>query len=392
MVNIVDEAKEIFEYTRDHRRDFHMHPELGFKENRTANIVNKELSNLGLEVKTGVGQTGVVALIEGKNPGPVVLIRFDMDALPINEETVADYASTNPGVMHACGHDGHVAIGLTVARLLNKHRSEFSGTVKLVFQPAEEGLGGAEWMIKDGVLQSPQPDFALALHVWNEKPVGWIGIVPGPVMAAADMFSIKIFGKGGHGAVPHLCNDPILAAAQVVNLLQGIVSRNVPPLKSAVVTVASIHGGEAFNVIPPDVELKGTIRTFEPEIRTMVIRRFNEIVEHVAIATGCVSQVDIQSITPAVINNPDVTNRVQQIARRILPNAQFDYQTITMGSEDMAYMMQEIPGCYFFIGSANSEKKLDASHHHPKFDFDETILPNAVGLMVASTLEFLGNS
>jgi amidohydrolase len=267
MVNIVDEANELFDYTQDLRRDFHRHPELGFKEIRTANIVNKELSNMGLEVKTGVGQTGVVALIEGKNPGPVVLIRFDMDALPIKEETNADYASTNPGVMHACGHDGHVAIGLTVARLLNKHRSEFSGTVKLVFQPAEEGLGGAEWMIRDGVLQSPQPDFALALHVWNEKPVGWIGIVPGPVMAAADTFSIKILGKGGHGAVPNLCNDPILAAAQVVNLLQGIVSRNVSPLKSAVVTVASIHGGEAFNVIPPDVELKGTLRTFEPLMR-----------------------------------------------------------------------------------------------------------------------------
>jgi amidohydrolase len=313
-----------------------------------------------------------------------------MDALPIQEETGVDYASVNQGVMHACGHDGHVAIGLTVARLLNKHRDKFTGTVKLVFQPAEEGLGGAEWMIKDGVLLSPQPDFALALHVWNEKPVGWIGIVPGPVMAAADTFNVKIIGKGGHGAAPHLCNDPVLAASQVVNMLQGIVSRNISPLKSTVVTVASIHGGEAFNVIPPDVELKGTIRTFEPEIRAMVIGRFHQIVENVATATGCESQVEIRSITPAVINHPDVTYRVQQIATRILPNAQLDHQTITMGSEDMAFIMQEIPGCYFFIGSANSEKKLDASHHHPKFDFDETILPNAVGLMVASTMEFLG--
>jgi amidohydrolase len=389
MLNFIDEAQDLFEYTRDLRRDFHKHPEIGFKEIRTASIVAKELNNLGMEVKTGVGQTGVVALLEGKAPGPVVLLRFDMDALPIQEETGADYASVNKGMMHACGHDGHVAIGLTVARLLNNHRNQFNGTIKLIFQPAEEGLGGAEQMIADGVLNSPQPDIVLALHVWNEKPVGWIGIVPGPVMAAADAFTVKITGKGGHGAVPNLCNDPILAAAQVINLLQGIVSRNVSPLKSAVVTVASIRGGEAFNVIPSEVEMKGTIRTFEPEVRDLVIKRFYRIVENVSVALECESNIDIKSITPAVINDPDVTNRVQQVASKLLINDQLDFISTTMGSEDMAFILQQIPGCYFFIGSANKEKKLDASHHHPKFDFDESILPKAVGLMVASTMEFL---
>jgi amidohydrolase len=389
MLNFIDEAQDLFEYTRDLRRDFHKHPEIGFKEIRTASIVAKELNYLGMEVKTGVGQTGVVALLEGKAPGPVVLLRFDMDALPIQEETGADYASVNKGVMHACGHDGHVAIGLTVARLLNNHRNQFNGTIKLIFQPAEEGLGGAEQMIADGVLNSPQPDIVLALHVWNEKPVGWIGIVPGPVMAAADTFTVKITGKGGHGAVPNLCNDPILAAAQVINLLQGIVSRNVSPLKSAVVTVASIRGGEAFNVIPSEVELKGTIRTFEPEVRDLVIKRFYRIVENVSVALECESNIDIKSITPAVINDPDVTNRVQQVASKLLITDQLDFISTTMGSEDMAFILQQIPGCYFFIGSANKEKKLDASHHHPKFDFDESIFPKAVGLMVASTMEFL---
>jgi amidohydrolase len=238
-------------------------------------------------------------------------------------------------------------------------------------------------------LNSPQPDIVLALHVWNEKPVGWIGIVPGPVMAAADAFTVKITGKGGHGAVPNLCNDPILAAAQVINLLQGIVSRNVSPLKSAVVTVASIRGGEAFNVIPSEVEMKGTIRTFEPEVRDLVIKRFYRIVENVSVALECESNIDIKSITPAVINDPDVTNRVQQVASKLLINDQLDFISTTMGSEDMAFILQQIPGCYFFIGSANKEKKLDASHHHPKFDFDESILPKAVGLMVASTMEFL---
>jgi amidohydrolase len=389
MINFIDESLELFNYTRNMRRDFHMYPEIGFKEVRTANIITKELINLGLEVKTGVGQTGVVALIEGKTSGPVILLRFDMDALPIQEETGAEYASVNNGVMHACGHDGHVAIGLTVARILYKHRDKFNGTVKLVFQPAEEGLGGAEQMIADGVLLNPQPDFGLSLHVWNEKPIGWIGIIPGPVMAAADKFTVSITGKGGHGAVPNLCNDPILAASQVVNLLQAIVSRNVSPLKSAVVTTASIRGGDAFNVIPAEVELKGTIRTFEPEIRELVIRRFYEIVENVSIAMDCVADINLQLITPAVINDHTITKLVQNVASKILPEAELDFRSVTMGSEDMAFIFQQIPGCYFFIGSANKEKKLDASHHHPQFDFDESILPRAVGLMVASTIEIL---
>jgi len=389
MINFLREAQDLFEYTRDLRRDFHMHPEIGFKEIRTGNIVSRELTNLGIEVKTGVGQTGVVGLLEGKASGPVVLLRFDMDALPIQEETGADYASVTDGVMHACGHDGHIAIGLTVARILNKHRDEFNGIVKLMFQPAEEGLGGAERMILDDVLIKPVPDVALALHLWNEKPVDWIGIVPGPVMAAADTFTVRIIGKGGHGAVPNLCNDPILAASQVVNLLQGIISRNVSPLKSAVVTVASIHGGEAFNVIPSEVELKGTIRSFEPTIRELVIQRMHQIVENVTRAMNCESKIDIKLITPAVNNHPDVTRRVQQVAEQLLVGDQLDFKSVTMGSEDMAFVLQQIPGCYFFIGSANKDRYLDASHHHPKFDFDETILPKAVGLMVASTLEFL---
>jgi len=392
MMDFVKGAQELFEYTREMRRDFHMHPELGFQEFRTANIVAKELTKLGMEVKTGVGQTGVIALLEGKSAGPVVLVRFDMDALPIQEETGAEYASVNAGVMHACGHDGHVAVGLTTARILNSLRNEFNGTVKFMFQPAEEGLGGAERMIEDGVLENPSPDVVLSLHVWNEKPVGWLGVVPGTVMAAADTFTIKIHGKGGHGASPNLTHDPILAASQVVNLLQGIVSRNISPLKSAVVSMGSIHGGEAFNVIPSDVELKGTIRSFDPGIRDMVIHRIHHIAENTAHALECEAEVEIKTITPAVNNHPGVTSRVQAVAGRLFKNDDLDFSTITMGSEDMAYVLQKIPGCYFFIGSANPDKKLDASHHNPKFDFDESILPKAVALMVASTIELLGTA
>jgi amidohydrolase len=389
MIDFVDEAQALFEYTRKLRRDFHQHPEIGFKEVRTASIVAKELTSLGLEVKTGIGHTGVVGLLEGKTPGMVVLLRFDMDALPIQEETGAEYTSLNAGVMHACGHDGHTAIGLTVARLFNNHKDEFDGTLKFVFQPAEEGLGGAESMIAEGVLRNPKPEVTLSLHIWNEKPVGWVGIVPGPVMAAADTFYIKIIGKGGHGAVPNLVSDPILAASQVIIALQTIVSRNVSPLKAAVVSVGAIHGGEAFNVIPSVVELKGTLRTFEPQVRECVIERLQQIVENVCRALECEAEVEVRSITPALVNDPDITIRVQQVASRLLPVDQLDFETTTMGSEDMAFMQQQIPGCFIFIGSANKEKNLNASHHHPRFDFDEAILPKTAALIAASAMEFL---
>ena len=200
-MDFLSEANQLFETTRALRRDFHLHPELGFQEVRTAGIVGRELHELGLEVSSGIAETGVVALIEGGRPGPAALLRFDMDALPVQEETGAEYASQTPGVMHACGHDAHTAIGLTVARLLHAHRQELAGTVKLVFQPAEEGLGGAERMIAAGVLQDPRPAFSLALHVWNERPFGWVGVTAGPVMAAAEIFRLRLLGKGGHGSL-----------------------------------------------------------------------------------------------------------------------------------------------------------------------------------------------
>ncbi len=229
------ESLELFNYTQTLRRDFHMHPELGFNEIRTGGIVAKELEALGLEVTKGVGKTGVVALLEGARPGPTLLMRFDMDALPIVEETGAEYASQNPGVMHACGHDGHTAVGLTVARAECPPPPQLAGTIKFVFQPSEEtlgeeGMGGAEMMIRDGVLADPKPDFALGLHLWNEQPLGWLGVAGGPVMAGADEFKVVITGKGGHGAVPQATIDPMVAAAQIITALQTIVSRNVAPM------------------------------------------------------------------------------------------------------------------------------------------------------------------
>ena len=389
MNQIVKQAQELFPYTQMLRRDFHMHPELGFQEVRTAGIVANELRDLGLEVHTGIAETGVVALVKGQHPGPVLLVRFDMDALPVQEETGAEYASQTPGIMHACGHDGHTAIGLTVARILNAHRNQIHGTVKLVFQPAEEGIGGAKRMVEEGVLENPRPDSTLALHLWNVKPLGWLGITPGPLMAASETFSITITGKGGHGASPHTTADPLYAAAQIVTALQSIVSRNVPPLETAVVSVTSIHSGTTFNVIPQTAELQGTIRTFNPEIRKKVLSRFREIATGVADALNCTAEVQTEDITPAVINDPEITHRVQQVAQQLFPDAKIDTDARTMGSEDMAFMMEDIPGCYFFIGSANSARGLDAAHHHPRFDFDESALTTGAALMSAVVLDLL---
>jgi amidohydrolase len=308
MSNLLEQAQELFPYTQSMRRDFHMHPELGFREIRTGGIVAKELESLGIEVTKGVGKTGVVGLLEGAKPGPTLLIRFDMDALPIVEETGAEYASQNNGVMHACGHDGHTSIGLTVAKILHSRREELAGTIKFCFQPSEEGnngedVGGAEMMMRDGVLDSPKVDKTLSLHLWNEKPLGWLGVAGGPVMAGSEIFTIKVTGKGGHGAIPNATVDPIVAAAHIVNALQTIVSRNVAALETAVVSVTTVNAGTAFNVIPQTAELTGTIRTFDIGVRQRVVERFEQIARGVGEAMGCQVDVNVKQMTPALIND-----------------------------------------------------------------------------------------
>ncbi len=395
MIDFLKSATELFPYAQTLRRDFHMHPELGFNEIRTGGIVAKELEALGLEVTKGVGKTGVVGLLEGAKPGPTLLLRFDMDALPIVEDTGAEYASQNQGVMHACGHDGHTAIGLTVAKILNAHKNEIAGTIKFCFQPSEEGsngeeVGGAEMMMKDGVLEGPKVDMTLSLHLWNEKPLGWVHVAKGPVMAGAEIFKIKIIGKGGHGAVPNATIDPVTCAAQIITASQTIVSRNVSPLETAVVSFTIINGGTAFNVIPQEVTLEGTIRTFDPQVRLKVVKRFEEIVNGVASAMGCKVEMNVKQLTPALINADDVTSKVQETAMRVLPQSTHDNTPyLTMGAEDMAYMQTKVDGCYFFIGSNNKERHLDYGHHHPKFDFDEQALISGAALMAAAAADIL---
>ena len=397
MPDFLSQAKELFPYTQSLRRDFHMHPELGFREIRTGGIVAKELESLGIEVTKGVGKTGVVGLLEGAKPGPALLLRFDMDALPISEETGAEYASQIQGVMHACGHDGHTAVGLTVARILHAHRDELAGTIKFCFQPSEEGnngeeTGGAEMMMRDGLLESPNVDMSLALHLWNEKPLGWLGVTKGPVMAGGDIFNVRIIGKGGHGAIPDTTIDPVIAAANIVSALQTIVARNVAPLETAVVSVTSIHGGTAFNVIPPEVNLEGTLRSFDIGVRQKVIDRFEQITRGVAAAMGCQVELNIKRITPPLVNNQLITSRVQETAQRLLGESKLDTEYQTMTAEDMAYMQEKVPGCFFFVGSNDKSRGLDYGHHHPKFDFNEEALIRGSALMAAAAMDLLNQA
>ncbi|MBE0687089.1 MAG: amidohydrolase [Anaerolineaceae bacterium] len=380
-------AKENFNYSVSFRRDFHQHPELGFQEIRTSEIIAKELMNFGFLVKKYIGKTGVIGVLKGTSVGPTLLLRFDMDALPIQENNNTDYISKNDGIMHACGHDGHMAIGLTIAKIISSSRDQINGTIKIIFQPAEEGLGGALATIEDGVLENPRPDYCLGLHIWNEKPLGWIGSNPGAMMAGADTFEIILNGKGGHGGLPHKTIDPIVSAAHIITSIQTIVSRNISPFDNAVVSFGSIKGGSTFNVIPDTVYLSGTIRSFDPQIRLEIIQKLEKISKSVGEGMGCKVEFSVNEVTPAVINNSKVASDLQQVIHRVFPSFSFDMDCKTMGSEDFSLFLNQVPGCFYFVGSSNPEKNMIYGHHHPKFDFDEGVLPIAVASLLGMIVQ-----
>jgi amidohydrolase len=351
------------------RREIHQHPELAFEERATAARVESRLTSVpGVSVHTGLGGTGVLAKIAGS--GPSVLLRVDMDALPIEEGTGAVYASRNRGVMHACGHDGHTAMGVVAARLLAERRP--AGDVRVLFQPAEEGEGGAEAVAADGVMDGVER--VIGIHLWNELPVGTIGVKPGPLMASVDRLSIKIIGRGGHGAAPHRAADPVVAAAHVVVALQTIVSREVSPLGSAVVTVAAVHGGSAFNVIPDEVTLSGTLRTFDPVLRRSLPERLQRISAGVAGGLGCRALVEVEAGSAPVLNDAAMAEIARRAAVDVVGEAKVVTPESTMGGEDVSVYFARAPGCFVFIGSANAERGLAEPHHSPRFDFDEDAL------------------
>ncbi|MFN9617986.1 MAG: M20 family metallopeptidase, partial [Dolichospermum sp.] len=373
------------------RRQIHQKPELGFQEKITAEFISQKLQNWGIEHQVGIAQTGIVAIIKGEKSthGKVLAIRADMDALPIQELNEVPYCSQRDGIMHACGHDGHTAIALGTAYYLHQHRQELNGTVKIIFQPAEEGPGGAKPMIAAGVLNNPDVDAIIGLHLWNNLPLGTVGVRPGALMAAVELFRCTIFGKGGHGAIPHQTVDSLVVAAQIVSALQTIVSRNINPLDSAVVTVGELHAGTAVNVIADTAKMGGTVRYFNPDLAGFFKERIEKIIAGICQSHGANYDLDYIHLYPPVINDADIAALVRSVAQEVIeiPIGVFS-ECQTMGGEDMSFFLQEVPGCYFFLGSANAEKKLDYPHHHPRFDFDETALPIGVEMFVRCVEKF----
>ncbi|MEM7760596.1 MAG: M20 family metallopeptidase [Cyanobacteria bacterium P01_A01_bin.40] len=373
------------------RRKLHQKPELGFEEHITAQLIRQKLQAWNIPHQIEIAQTGIVATITSDRPGKVLAIRADMDALPIQEANEVTYRSQHEGKMHACGHDGHTAIALGTASYLNQHRDDWQGTVKIIFQPAEEGPGGAKPMIEAGVLQNPNIDAIIGLHLWNNLPLGTVGVRPGALMAAVECFRVSILGKGGHGAMPHQTVDSIVVASQIVNALQTIVARNVNPLESAVVTVGEFHAGTALNVIADSANLSGTIRYFNPELENLIRERLKAIVSGVCEMHGAAYELDHWQLYPPTVNDQAIADLVRSVAVEVVetpvgvvPECQ------TMGGEDMSFFLNEVPGCYFFLGSANPAKGLAYPHHHPRFDFDETALGMGVEMFVRCVEKFLG--
>ncbi|MEN9208440.1 MAG: M20 family metallopeptidase [Gloeomargarita sp. GMQP_bins_120] len=373
------------------RRAFHRRPELGFREIETAARVTRLLRQWGYQPQSGIAQTGVVAVLPGGRPGPVLALRADMDALPIQELNEVPYRSEIDGVMHACGHDGHTAILLGVAHYLAQHQHDWQGTVKLIFQPAEEGPGGAKPMIEAGVLDHPRVEAIFGLHLWNDLPAGTVGVRAGPLMAASDFFRCRIQGRGGHGAKPEQTIDALVIGAQIVVALQTVVARQVSPLEPAVVTVGEFHAGSARNVIADQAYFGGTVRYFHPDLAPVLPQKLEAIVAGICHAYGARYEWSYEYLYPPLVNDPAMAELVRSVAQQVVepdlgvvPNCQ------TLGGEDMAFFLQEVPGCYFFLGSANPAKGLDFPHHHPRFDFDETVLSLGVELLVRCLEQYPG--
>lgn len=372
------------------RRDLHMNPELGCEERRTAGMIASKLCELGATVREGIAGTGVAGVVTGSGPGPCVALRADMDALPIEDRKDVDYRSRVPGVMHACGHDGHVAMLLGAAKLLSSLAGEFSGSVKLIFQPAEEGPGGAEPMLKEGVLSDPDVAAIAAAHLWPDLPTGVIAVRGGPVMAAADSIGITIRGEGGHGAAPHRSVDAVVVAAQAIMALQTIASRQVNPVDPVVLTIGTISGGYRHNVIADEVRMSGTLRTLNPALRRAVPDIIRRTLDGIARGAGATFEFTCSPGYPPLVNDERVAAIVADSARKMLGKRHvIEDVEPSMGGEDFAYFLQEVPGAMFMLGAGNPDRGARYPAHHPRFDFDESAMAVGVALMVDVALELL---
>ena len=370
-MNIRPEIKDIEKNIIDWRRDFHQYPELGFEEHRTSKVIGELLRSFGLSPKMNVGKTGVTADLDFGD-GPTIALRADMDALPMQETSGLEFASKHDGVMHACGHDGHMAMLLGAAKALTQSDNGFKGKVRFIFQPAEEGAGGARYMIEDGCLNGV--DEIYGIHVWNYQPVGEVGVKEGPVLAAADMFDITIKGIGGHGAAPQGTVDTVVVASYLIQAFQTIVSRNTNPLESTVITVGKIQGGHNFNIISDEVTLSGTARAYTEENRQLIKTRMAEMISGVEKTFGAKISFHYEDGYPPTINHGEPAKNVLKAAEKVVgEKAGMPY--LSMGGEDFAYYLQKIPGCFFFVGSAPNEEKLfETPHHCSHFTMDERAL------------------
>jgi amidohydrolase len=356
------------------RQDIHANPELAFEEVRTSQLVADKLESWGIKVTRGLGKTGLVGTLEGTQPGGSIGLRADMDALPLDELNDLPYKSENPGKMHACGHDGHTTILLGAAKHLAENRN-FKGTVQFIFQPAEEGYAGAKAMIKDGLFERFPCDEVYGLHNAPHMEFGKIGVMAGPMMAAADTFDIEVQGRGGHGAFPQTSVDPVLIGAHIVTALQSIISRNADPQKSGVITVTRFFGGEAFNVIPDHVEMGGTVRTFDPNVQEMIIERMVAIATGIATAMGGSAELRYRRGYPVTVNHADNAEYAAQAAAAVIGQEQVlrDIDPV-MGAEDFSYMLNERPGCYVWLGQGGQVGG-EGALHHPRYNFNDDALP-----------------
>jgi len=359
------------------RRDLHRIPEPAYTEEKTSTYVAEYLKKEGLQVQTGIAQYGVVGLMETGRPGKTLMIRSDMDALPLKESTGLDFASIHEGAMHACGHDAHMSMVLTAATALKQIKDELKGSIKFLFQPAEEGPGGAKPMIEEGVMESPQVDYAVGCHLWPGIPEGTIGVKGGPLMAAMDRFDLKIIGQGGHGAMPHLCLDALEVGTQVINALQRIVSRQMNPLSPTVVTVGRFQAGSAFNIIPGEADMCGTTRTFDRQIWLSWPERVERIVRGVCESMGAEYELKYSQGYPPLQNDEEIAELVRKCASHVVGEDRVVEPEPTLGGEDMAFYLEKAKGCFFFLGAG---RKGCVSLHNPKFDFNEDVLPLGVEL------------
>jgi amidohydrolase len=373
------------------RRDIHRHPELGFREVRTSALVEERLRALGLEVHAGIAKTGVVAVLRGARAGRTIMLRADMDALPMPEETDAPYRSSIDGVAHACGHDGHVAILLATAELVAARRDDVAGTIVFCFQPAEEGGGGARVMVEEGVVERFGVERAYALHLTSLLPTGVLAFRPGPLLASSDEIDVTIRGRGGHASLPHASVDPILAASNVVVALNHVVSRQVDPTEPAVLSICSFHAGTTYNVIPSEASLKGTVRTFNDELRPLIRERAERAIAGTCQAVGATFDLAYTLGFPVTSNDPDQTAYARSVAVREFGDPVVATSPQVMGSEDFSYFAQRVPACFFFLGCRKDERTA-YPNHHGRFDIDEAALATGIRALSALALDAARNA